>query len=98
MLRRFRYFVKIYINDIIAHSYILNEHLNHLKQLFQLFKEKRVSLSLSKSFLKYFFVILLDQRVDCLSLSTFAEKMIVISSLQFFKSLSDLKFFLKFTE
>ena len=70
MLRPFKDFVKVFVDDIIVFSHILTEYLSHLRQIFELFRSRRVSLSLIKSFIDYLSIILLGQRVDELDIST----------------------------
>ena len=97
LLRSYKQFVKTYVDDIIIHFKILQEHLKHLRTFFQMFRTKRISLVATKSFLAYFFVTLLDQRVDNLSMSIIVEKIIAIISLRFSLNLRDLEIFMKFT-
>ena len=83
------------MNNIIVFSKTLSKHLNHLKKMFILFRQKKISLNFKKSFLGYFFVILLEQRVDFLNLFTFEKKLIIIITLRFSRTLRQLKTFLK---
>ena len=64
LLRSYKQFAKAYVNDIIVHFKILQKHLKHLRTFFQMFRIKRISLAVTKSFLAYSSVTLLDQRVD----------------------------------
>ena len=98
LLRSYKTFAKIYVNDIIVHFKILRKHLEHLRTLFQMFRTKRISLVVTKSFLAYFSVILLDQRVDSLDMFIIAEKIVVIISLRFSFSLRDFEIFMEFTD
>lgn len=98
LLRNFRSFARVYIDDIVIFSKTLAKHLDRLRQLFRLFKNKNVSLSSSKSFLEYSSIQLLDQRVDSLELTIFAKKSATIAILMFSKSLSDLDHFLDLTK
>ena len=52
----------------------------HLRRLFQLLREKRTSLTPTKSFLGFPSVILLGQRVDSLGMSTSEEKVKAITA------------------
>ena len=97
MLRPFKHFAKAFVDDIIIFSRTLQEHLNHLRQVFELFRSKRVSLSPTKSFIGYPSVTLLGQRVDGLGMSTSQEKIQAITSLSFPKTLRDLEIFLGLT-
>ena len=98
MLRSFKNFAKIFVNDIIIFSRILQKHLSHLRQIFELFRSKRVSLSPIKSFINYPSVILLDQRVDKLDMFTSQKKIQAITSLRFLETLRDLEIFLGLIE
>ena len=93
MLRSYREFSKIYINDIIIFFKTFNEHVKHLRQIFRLFQQKRVNLTFIKSFLNYSFITLLNQRVNNLNLSISKKKIVIITFLQFSTSLRDLKYF-----
>lgn len=97
ILRPIRDFAKAYVDDMIAFSKTLSEHLEHLRKMFSLFREKRISLNPKKSFLGYPSVILLGQRVDSLGLSTSEEKLAAITSLKFPRSLRELETFLGLT-
>ena len=97
LLRSYKKFAKIYVNDIIVHFKILRKHLKHLCTFFQMFRTKRINLIVIKSFLAYFFVILLNQRIDSLDMFTIVEKIIVIIFLRFSFNLRDFEIFMKFT-
>lgn len=97
MLRPYKNFAKAYIDDIIVFSQTLNEHIDHLRQIFDLFRAKRVSLSPGKSFIGYPSVRLLGQRVDALGMTTAEDKIAAISALKFPDSLRDLEIFLGMT-
>ena len=86
MLRSYREFFRVYMNDIIVFSKILTNHLKHFKQIFQLFVNKCVNLTFIKFFLNYLFIMLFDQRVNNLKLFISIEKIAIIISLQFSKS------------
>ena len=49
-----------YINNIIIFNKTLKEYLNHLKQVFKLFKFKDLNLKILKSYIKYLSITLLD--------------------------------------
>ena len=97
LLRPYKEFARAYVDDIIVYNRTLEEHLNHLATIFQLFRDKRVSLAPTKSYLGYPSVILLGQRVDSLGMSTSAEKIAAITSLRFPYTLRDLEIFLGLT-
>ena len=95
MLRSYRKFSRAYMNDIIIFFKTLSKHINHFRQIFQLFQKCRVNLTFIKFFLKYFFITLLNQKVDNFELFTIAKKIAIITSLQFSISLRKLKYFLR---
>lgn len=97
ILRPLRDFVRAFVDDIIIFSRTLAEHVSHLRQLFQLLRERRASLAPSKSFLGFPSVTLLGQRVDSLGMSTSEDKVRAITALQFPNSLRDLEIFLGMT-
>ena len=97
MLRPFKDFTKAYVDDIIIFSHTLQEHLTHLRKVFSLFQEKRVSLSPRKSYLGYPSVNLLGQHVDSLGMATSADKICAIKAIDFPRSLRDLEIYLGLT-
>ena len=97
ILRSIREFAKAYVDDIIVFSKTLSQHLEHLRIIFSLFRERRISLNSKKFFLEYSLIILLGQRVNFLDLSTSKEKLAAITSLRFPQSLRELEIFLRLT-
>ena len=97
ILRSYRDFVRAYIDDILAFSYILPEHLGHLRKLFSLFRDRGVSLAPKKTFLGYLLVILLGHRINTLGISISNKKIAVIKALVFLYTLRKLKTFLGLT-
>ena len=89
--------MRAFVDDIIVFSRTLAEYISHLRQLFYLLRKKRASLSPTKSFLGFPFVMLLGQRVDSLGISTAEEKIKAITSLRFPSSLRKLEIFLGLT-
>ena len=97
MLRSYKKFVKIYVDDIIVHSRTLSKHLTYLRQIFEFFRQKRVNLIFSKFFLNYSSIILFDQRVNSFDMIIIEKKIAIITSLRFSINLKNLKTFLRFT-
>ena len=97
LLRPLRAFVRAFVDDIIIYSRTLAEHESHLRQLFQLLRERRASLAPTKSFLGFPSVVLLGQRVDSLGMSTAEDKIKAITALRFPATLRDLEIFLGLT-
>src|SRR5438045_2766069 len=75
----------------------LDEHIQHLQLLFQLFSSVGISINPTKAFLGYPSIRILGQHVDSLGLSTDAEKLEAISRLQFPEMLKQLEIYLGLT-
>ena len=71
------------MNNIIIYSKTLNEHLQHLEEIFNSLSEKGICLFSRKSFLSYLTVQLLSQCVDTLELATAEDKLTVITNIEF---------------
>ena len=98
LLRSCKNIVKIYVNDIITYSRTLKKHLAHLRQLFDLFRLKRVNFVFTKSFFEYSSIMLFDQRVNFLNMIIVKKKIAVIIFLLFSINLKNLNIFLDLTE
>ena len=98
MLKDMKSFAKIFINDIIIFSRIREDHLQHLKMIFEKLNEYEITLNSIKIFLEYLFLILLKQIVDALNLITAEKKLAAISKLIFSKTFKDLKTYLSLTK
>jgi hypothetical protein len=86
------------MNDIMIFSKILNDHLEHLRQIFKRLQDYNVILNSKKVFLEYFFIVLLEQIVNVLKLTTTKEKLTAIINLTFSLILKELKTYLNLTE
>ena len=98
LLRQFRDFVNVYIDDIVVKSKSLTEHIDHLRQLFRLFVCKNIDLNLVKIFLDYSKVTLLEQRVNALDLSIIENRIKALISLKISETLTQLKTYLELIE
>jgi hypothetical protein len=98
MLKDFRSFVRAYINDIMIFFKILDEHLNHLRQIFKRLQNYNVTLNSKKVFLEYSSIVLFEQIINALDLITTKEKLVAIANLIFSLTLKELKKYLKLTE
>ena len=83
ILRVYRAFVKTYVDDIVIFNKTLKKHLIHLREIFQLLNSYNIRLSFKKSFLKYFIVVLLKQKIDAFEFTIIADKLIAIVNLRF---------------
>ena len=91
-------FVRAYVNDIVIFSDNLNDHIKHLRAIFQILKTNNISVNLKKAFLKYFSVTLLKQHVIFFDLSTDEFKLRIIANLKFSSTLDQLKIYLRLTD
>ena len=96
LLRKYPW-AKAYIDNVIVASKMLEEHIQHLRLLFQLFSSVGISINPTKAFLGYPSIRILGQHVDSLGLSTDAEKLEAISRLQFPETLKQLEIYLGLT-
>lgn len=98
MLKPFKKFAKAFVDDIIVFFHTLSKHFNYLRQIFGLFRKKRVNLSPIKFFIDYPSIVLLNQQIDDLEIFTTQKKIWTIINLRFPKIFRDLEIFLDFTE
>ena len=70
----------------------------HLRNVFDILKLNNISIKSTKSFIDYFSVSLLDQRVNFLNLNTDTQKLKPIFILKFSKTLEQLETYLDFTK
>ena len=91
ILRKYRYFVKIYVDDIVVFFNFLKKHLRHLNLIFVLFKKYNIVIKLFKTYLNYSIVSLLEQRVDNFDLITIEKKIETIRDFKFSRTLKNLK-------
>ena len=83
IFRSYKNFVKIYVDDIIMHSRILIKHLKNLRQMFELFRLKKVNLTSIKCFLNFSLIILLNQKVNFFDIIIVKKKIIAIIVIRF---------------
>ena len=96
MLRFYKNFFRVFMNDIVIFSHILKKYLLHLNQIFKLFRIRHVNLTLTKFFLNYSLIILLNQQINNLDLFTSTKKIVVITLLRLLKTLKNFEYFLNF--
>src|SRR5216117_1903990 len=70
VLRPFKEYCRAYIDDIVIFSDSESDHLQHLETIFQLFTDRRLSISPKKSWIAYPSVELLGFRVNALGCAT----------------------------
>ena len=94
ILRIYRTFVKTYVDDIVVFNRTLKEHLNYLRQIFQLLNSYDIRFSFKKFFLNYSIVVLFDQKINVFELTIVVDKLVAIVNLKFFYILKNLKNYL----
>ena len=95
ILKKFRDFVKIYIDDIVFFFVFLNQYIKHLNKDFQRFFKYDVILSSRKFFFEYSFIVLFDQIMNVFEMIIFEKKLAIIIKLKFSKIFKKLKIYVK---
>ena len=90
-------FARAYIDDVIVFSDTLEEHLKHFNEIFALFDKWQITLKISKTYLSFFSISLLSQKIDNFELTTTKKKFKVITDLSFPKTFKELEIYLKMT-
>ena len=97
-LRSFKNFVKIYVDDLITFLKKFELHLKHLRKFFQLLKKLKIIINSKKTFLNYFNVIFLEQKIDVFELIITQKRIEILINIKFFIDLEILKHYLKLTK
>ena len=83
---------------MIIFSQTLKDYVRHLTDVFIIFNKVEISINLRKTYLDYFTVQLLGQKVNSLELFISEKKLKIITLLQFSVTLKQLKTYLDLTE
>ena len=86
------------IDDIVVFNYSLNEHIEYLHQIFELFERLQVILKVTKLYVDYFSVTLLNQYIFNFDLTTIKKKTVAILNLKFSSTLRELERYLRLTD
>ena len=97
-LRKYREFVKNYINNIVMFNKTLKKYLQHLQKILNLLRKMNITLKSLKTFLNYSNIVLLKQKIDNLKLIISKKKLKIITILFFFKILKDLETYFEMIE
>ena len=97
ILKDFFKWCRTYLDDIVVRSNSLQEHIYHLRRLFQRLQQYGIRLEPKKAYIGFPEVALLGQRVDALGLSTPKEKLKAIADLQFPETLKKLETYIGMT-
>ena len=95
ILKNFREFAKIYIDDIVFFSTFLNQHIEYFYKKFQRFSKYDVILNPKKFFLEYLFIVFLKRIMNVFEMITFEKKFAIIIKLIFSKIFKKLKIYVK---
>ena len=98
LLKRFRRFVRVYVNDIIIFFKTTKKHVQHLRFVFVILQHNNISIKFNKTFLDYFFVVLLKQKINFFDLFINVKKLKTIAKIQFFKTFRLLKTYFNFID
>ena len=90
-LRDHAEYAAAFIDDIIIFSETMEEHIRHLTIIFELFHERNITLSPSKSFLAYPSVKLLGYLVDGIGLTNTEERLAALRRMKFPETLQHLE-------
>ena len=93
-MRPHKHFAKTYIDDIVIFSKSLEKHLNHLRQVFEVFFKNIVFINSKKTFVDYFVVNHSKQHVNFLKLVTKKQKLKAIANFVFSVTFDQLKIYL----
>ncbi|KAJ5689576.1 hypothetical protein N7462_003968 [Penicillium macrosclerotiorum] len=97
ILRRFRSWCRVYVDDIVTASPTLQAHIQHLHLLFTELKRYNIYLEPKKAYIGFPSITLLGQHVDSLGMSTRADKLHAITTLKFPHTLKQLETYLGLT-
>ena len=97
LLRKFRRFARIYVDDIVIYSKTTKKHVQYLRFVFDMLRENNISIKFNKVFLNYSSVQLFDQKIDSFELSINEKKLKTIIKLSFFKILRQFEIYLSLT-
>ena len=97
ILRKFRNFAIIYVNDIVVFFNFFEKHVKHFNKIFALFKRMNIVLKFIKRILNYFIIFLFEQRVDNLKLIIAVNKFEIIFNLTFSQIFKQFEKYLKKT-
>lgn len=98
ILKSFRHFLKVYIDDVIVDSNSLKEHLKYLNIAFKVFVKFNITIKSFKVFIDYSNVTLLRQRSNSLEFSISEKKLKTIADIKFSETLQNLKHYFELTD
>ncbi len=97
LLHAHAHFARVFIDDIVIYSDLLEDHLGHLETIFSTFCKKNIAIAPTKSFVGYLSIKLLGFHVDSFSLTTTREKVEAFRQLVFLGTLKALEHYIGVT-
>ena len=98
LLRKYRRYARVYINDIIIFFKTIEKHAVHLRAVFKMFQINNIFIKFTKTFFDYFLIALFEQKMNFFDLSTSTDKLKAIAKIQFSKIFRILKTYFDFIE
>ena len=95
VLREHRRYAKAYVDDVVIFFRNLQNHMTHLRAVFDILNVNNITIKIIKIFIDYSTMQLLDQRIDFFELATIEDKLKTIFMLKFSRSLRQLKIYLR---
>ena len=98
MLRKYRYYTRVYVNNIIIFFKTIEKYAIHLRVVFKMFQINNIFIKFIKFFFYYFSIALFEQKINFFDLSTNINKFKIIVKIQFLKIFRFLKIYFEFIE
>ena len=98
MLKIFRNFARVYVNDIVVFSKFYDKHLFYLQSVFELFLKNKIFINLTKVFIDFSSVKLLNQNVNFLKLFISEKKIKAVFKLIFLANFNQFETYFEFTD
>ena len=98
LLRKYRRYARVYVNDIVIFFKTVEKHAIHLRAVFEMFQINTIFIKLIKTFFDYFSIALLEQKMNFFDLFTSIDKLKIIVKIQFSKTFRFLKIYFEFIE
>ncbi|RYC62820.1 hypothetical protein CHU98_g3380 [Xylaria longipes] len=88
---------RAYCDDIVVASSTLQDHVQDLRKVFTIFRDRNISMGPSKSYIAFPNTVVLGRLVNSLGMTTTEEKLEAIQRLKFPQTLRDLEVFIGLT-
>ncbi len=86
---------RIFIDDVVIFSDMFNDYMEHLEDIFSLFREKNISINSKKSYIRYPTVELLKYYIDVLEIHSTEDRTQGFYELEFPSILKTLETYLR---